>query len=171
MSVSIARSCSAVAGLILCILVTGCLTDGNDDSCPGTKYPSTSEAKVTVDQGLWGDVWFWAGNFMPGCPTGTITPVSRQLFVHALTHLDDVEMIGSSPFYSAIHTELIGTVTSDPSGFYQIALPPGEYSLFVQEDTLYYANMFDGGGHIMPVSVVADSATNLRFDITHQAAH
>ncbi|MDZ7765838.1 MAG: hypothetical protein U5K00_15710 [Melioribacteraceae bacterium] len=32
---------------------------------------------MTISEGVWGNVWFWEGDFMPGSPDGTITPVIR----------------------------------------------------------------------------------------------
>ena len=49
-----------------------------------TDLPARSDAKVSIAQGTWGDVWFWAGDFQPICISRTVTPVSRELLVHAL---------------------------------------------------------------------------------------
>jgi hypothetical protein len=39
------------------------------------------------------------------------------------------------------------------------------------EDTLFYANRFDGAGNIYPVTVEADKVTGIRFDIDYRAAY
>ena len=135
-------------------------------------YPPSNEGEVTITQGVWGDVWFWQGIFFPGtCPPGTIRAVAREMRVHELTHLDQVDFAPDGfPFYTAIHTQLVATVYSDSSGFFQVELPPGQYSLFVVEDTLFYANFFSVDGNIFPVTVKEGRVAHRRFDITYKAA-
>jgi hypothetical protein len=122
---------------------------------------------VTITQWIWGDVWFWEGNFMPPCPIGTVTAVARELRVHELTGIDDVAPAGYSTFYAAVHTELVATAWSDTTGFFEVELEPGRYSLFALEDTLYYASLFGGGGLIWPVQVVEGQVTETLFDINY----
>jgi hypothetical protein len=124
---------------------------------------------VTIQQGLWGYVWFWEGNFMPGCPTGKVSAVSRELRIHELTSWDQVDHTSRVTFYSSIHTPLVGFVRSDQAGFFEIELPPGTYSVFALEDTLYYANGFDGFGNIYPVPVKEGEVTEIRFDIDYKS--
>jgi hypothetical protein len=141
-----------------------------DDWSP-VEYPNRNGDRVSIPQGVWGDVWFWEGNFMPVCPTGSVAGVGREMRIHELTSRNDVEMEGVGPFYSEIRTPLVSTVWSDADGFFQVSLPAGRYSVFSVEDTLFYANRFDGNGHIFPVQVVGDSVTGVRFDITYRAAY
>ncbi|MEW6686966.1 MAG: hypothetical protein AB1393_12310 [Candidatus Edwardsbacteria bacterium] len=136
---------------------------------PGIQYPPDTRSQVTIVQGVWGNVWFWKGNFMPGSATGTITPVVRQVFVYKPVHIDSVVTVGYSPFYLAIHGTLVATTTSNNTGFFQMVLDTGKYSLFVKEDTLYYANLFDGEGYILPAKVARDSVTKVQIDITYEA--
>ena len=154
-------------------LVVGCL--GGDDRCGRgwrpVDYPERNEEKVTISQGIWGDVWFWEGNFMEPCPTGIVTAVSREMRIHELTSRDDVESawgIGS-PFYSEIRTELVATVRSGDDGFFQVELPVGWYSVFAVEDTLFYANRGDGVGNIYPVEVLEGEVTGVLFDVDYLA--
>jgi hypothetical protein len=139
---------------------------GGDD-CQPVRYPQRNQQKVTIDQGIWGDVWFWEGDFMPPCPTGTVTAVEREMRVHALTSLADVVWEPASSFISEIHTELVATVFSDDDGFFEVVLPAGTYSLFAVEDTLFYANGFDGQGNIFPVEVAEGQASGVLFPIDH----
>ena len=137
----------------------------------GIEYPPDTSDQITITQGVWGNVWFWEGNFMPCVPSGTITPVVREIYVHSLTSLDSVSQIGYSPFYSEIYTQLIAITESNSTGFFEIALPPGRYSLFVREDSLFYANSFDGEGNILPATVVEDSVTKTQINIDYLAYH
>jgi hypothetical protein len=120
-----------------------------------------------MEQGIWGDVWFWEGDFMPPFPQGTVTAVSRELRIHALTGVDDVEPEGYCTFYASVSTELIATAWSDTNGFFEVELEPGWYSLFAVEDTFFYASLFGGGGLIWPVEVAEDEVTETRFDINY----
>jgi hypothetical protein len=132
-------------------------------------YPDRNDARVTIEQGIWGDVWFWEGDFMPMCPSGTATAAAREMRVHELTSEDDVEHAPGTwwPFYSEVRTPLVASVWSDADGFFEVALPPGMYSLFAVEDTLFYANGFDGYGNIYPVTVRAGQVTEILFNIDY----
>jgi hypothetical protein len=132
-------------------------------------YPPDTNYQITIPQGLWGNVWFWEGNFMPPVESGTITPVVRDVYIYEPTSLDQVDQVGYSAFYTQIHTQLIAKTESNETGFFQIALSSGEYSVFVKEDTLFYANGFNGDGIIMLHSVSASFVTKVQIDITYKA--
>ncbi len=162
---------------IILALLSGCQDDlFNSKDTDGFRYPPSQAYRVTIPRGVWGQVWFWEGDFMPVvCPGGdcfsggTITPVKRKVFIHQLTSLDQVEAGDSPEFFTAIHTPLVDTLWSDEFGFFQIELPPGRYSFFVLEDSLFYANGIDGEGHILPVEVKPDSVSMRQIDITYRA--
>jgi hypothetical protein len=165
------RILGAVAAVVM-VVAFGC---SRDCPCPGAKpvcLPPSNAGRVTITQGIWGDVWFWQGDFMPICPTGTVTAVAREMRIHELTSWHEVDEVPGrgAPFYSAIHTPLVATVHSDEKGFFQVELPPGVYSLFAVEDSLFYANGFDGSGNIYPVLVNEGEVTKVRFDINYMAA-
>lgn len=161
---------TALATLLLC--GAACENHQTTSPCRGNPdLPDRNNSRVLIPQGLWGDVWFWSGDFMPACITGTVKPVSRQVLVYALTSYDSVVVAGDGhTFFSEIHTPLIATTWSDFSGFFQVPLPPGTYSIFVREGSLFYANLADGYRNICPVTVVADSVTGIRFDINYEAS-
>lgn len=137
------------------------------------RFPPDNREKVTIAQGAWGNVRWWQGDFMPTTdpdgPSGRITPAIRWVFVHELTSMQQVDQVSYSPFYRAIYTTPVDSVQSDGTGFFQFTLAPGRYSFFVREDSLYYANDFDGSGNILPVTVVADSLAYVQIDITYRA--
>jgi hypothetical protein len=139
--------------------------------CYNEDYPPRNIEKVTIDQGLWGDVWFWKGDFKP-VNFGTICQVQRTIYIYELTELKDVVRAEPyTPFYSTINTKLVATAESDSMGFFQIRLEPGSYSLFVMEDTFYYSNLFDGHGAIYPVHIESGKVADVRFDITYDATY
>ena len=133
-------------------------------------FPERNHDKVTIKKGIWGDIWFWEGDFMP-FGMGTITPVSRDVRIHELTKLDDVvrTTYPYSAFYDRINTTLICSTRSDSYGFFEVELPTGSYSIFVVEDSLFYSNSYDGQGNIYPFFVDSGEVTGIRFDITYLA--
>ena len=153
------------------VLLTGCTCDvcAPDDSpgCPEVELPPRNGDKVTIAQGIWGDVWFWEGDFMPPCPTGTVTAAARELRIHELTRIDEVEPAGYATFYTAVHTELAATAWSDTTGFFEVELEPGWYSLFAVEETFCYASWFGGSGLIWPVEVIEGEVSEALFHINY----
>ena len=119
---------------------------------------------------LSGTVAFWEGDFMPGNPTGTKTPVVRDVYVYEPTSLFAVTNAHEFPdgFYSAIQANLVTVITSSTDGRFSLRLPAGRYSLFVMEDGLYYANRFESDT-INPVTVTTKATTTFEFDITYRA--
>jgi hypothetical protein len=158
---------SFLSALCATITLMSCSDLGTGPGAP----PDTSD-QITITQGIWGNVWFWEGDFMPGpgARSGKITPVERDLWIYAATKHDSVVGAGYV-FFRQVLTELKARTRSNKSGFYQVALPPGKYSVFVMEDSLFYANGSDGAGHIMPGVVTAQSVTKVQVDVTYKAAY
>lgn len=160
-----------IIAVLFFILALSCTKDDKPECyCYKRSYPPRNDEKVTINQGLWGDVWFWKGNFMP-MSRGEICQVKRTIYIFELTTRSDVEAVGYSPFYTAIHTNLITTTRSDSIGFFQVELEPGSYSLFVMEDTCYYSNLFDGYSAIFPVKIESGKVAEVRFDIDYEASY
>jgi hypothetical protein len=132
------------------------------------RYPPDTRDQVTISQGAWGNVWFWEGDFMP-VGWGKITPMVRMVYVYSLTNLSDVDQVPYSPFYRAIHSTAIDSVLSNATGFFQFRLDTGRYSFFIKEDSLFYANGYDGYGNILPATIKKDSLTKVQIDITYSA--
>lgn len=163
---------AVTVGIVCLAALLICACEINDlPDCPGTEQPPTQEESVSFQQGIWGDVWFWEGDFMPVCPSGHVTAVVREVHVYTLTNMDDVVGLGYNPFYRTINTQFVDSVFSNSRGFFEIALDTGWYSVFVREDSLFYANGFDGQGNIFPVHVTQDSVSGIAFDITYMATY
>jgi len=131
--------------------------------------------KPTIKQGVWGIVKFWEGDFMPVSPygntSGTVTPVERKIYVFEKTHFSKVERVDYSGFYTKIYTDRIDSTVSNSKGFFELSLPPGEYSMFVKENSIYYSNSGDGYGYISPFTIKKDSLSRVEFNINYKATY
>jgi hypothetical protein len=143
---------SALASLILSFLlfITGC-----------DRPPDNHTGKLA------GTVMFGEVDLLSGSPTGTMTPVVREVLVYEPTTTLQVTPAPSSfgPLYSEIHSRLVATTTSDSNGRFSMVLPEGTYSLFVRENGQYYANIITDA-FIYPVDVVSGATTTVTFEIT-----
>ncbi len=121
------------AAILLLATTIQCSSEYSPRDCPGPALPPGNEDKVTITQGIWGDVWFYEGNFMPGsCPSwGTIRAVRREVRLYEQTFPEMAEQ--ACYFWKNPTTRLVARTWSDSTGFYQMAVPPGAYSLFVVE--------------------------------------
>ena len=131
--------------------------------------------RLAIEQGVWGRVLFWEGDFMPtpdpDNSRGTITGVSRLVQFHEPTRRSDatpVDDISRGPFYRSVGKPLVANIVSNDSGYFQMGLEPGVYSIFVREEELWYANL-DDGTYLQPVRVFPDSVTRFDIDITYIA--
>lgn len=154
---------------ILAVLALAAVTACSESDNPASPLqPERNADQVSIDQGVWGDVWFWQGDFMPGTPTGTVTPVAREIVIHELTAQADVTMDRDDPrFIAEIGTREVARATSGADGFFQVALPPGRYSVFAVEGDGYYANLWDGEGNILPVTVVSEQVADVLVNIDY----
>lgn len=145
------------------------------DNSVGVIYPPDNSYKVTITEGVWGNVWFWEGNFMPSIDNssnGIIIPVIREIYVYEATRFDSVEIdSNNSVFIRSIYSNFITKVNSDDGGFFQIALPVGKYSFFVKEDSLFFANEGDNDGYLMSAEVNANKVTKRQINIDYKAAY
>jgi len=152
--------------LAVCLLgmVTNCTDPGR------SVKPPDNRDKVTISQGVWGNVWFWKGNFMPGSVSGTITPVVREVYVYEATSFTSVEFdTAHPPLIREIHSRFIGKAISDEDGFFQMHLAPGKYSFFPKEDSLFFGSVGDSAGDIQAATVEPDEVTKRQIDINYQA--
>ncbi len=158
------------------MILSGCNTSDTDSNNDDKKKVPDNFERVTISQGVWGNVRFWQGDHMPGTvgegsSSGTITPVYRVIRVYKGTSINDNDSINaSSSFYEHINSELVAVVYSDTTGFYQTELPTGVYSIFTEEDQGLYANGFNSELVINPVTIDENSISQLDLDITYNAA-
>jgi len=162
--------CVIVFTVVCIFVILACDKATNENSRSRERYPPDTRDQVTISQGAWGNVWFWEGDFMP-FGWGNITPVVRKIYAYQLTNLQQVDQVPYSPFYRRIFSQVVDSALSNSTGFFQISLAPGRYSFFVKEDSLFYANGYDGTGNILPATVKKDSLTQVQLDITYKATY
>ena len=106
-------------------------------------------------EGLKGNIYRVQGNQMPapGEPSTRPQPFQTTLYIYELTNASQVKNAKEASFYTAINTKLVKEVRSDKKGAFKVKLPPGQYSLFVKKDDLFYANIYDEKNNIAPVTV------------------
>ncbi len=122
-----------------------------------------NEAKITITEGVAGTLTLIEGDCMPagGGVENTCKeyPVKRKIIVYEYTLMRQTEHEGGA-VYTKVNTKLITVAECDKEGFYQVKLPPGEYSLFIEEKGKLYAGGADGYGGINPVKVEQGKVAN-----------
>ncbi len=167
-----------VFSLLLLLLVHSCDKDENHKEIWLNNIEALLEHnldKISIDQGVAGTVVFIRGNCMPGAVSDTTPehacrryPVQRTVRIHEITHRSKSEHVQGG-FHRDVKTNLVASIQTDREGFFEIDLPPGKYSVFVEEENLLYANLWDGQGFIQPVTVNEGQATVIRINIDHLA--
>lgn len=150
--------------LLACTLVAGCdkaaETSNPVTNCDINATYTKNAAKPVIADGIYGTVSSMEGNCMPviqpGSNSCTHCPVSRTLRIHAYTRIQDATGVAGKPgFYQQVSTPLIREITTDADGFYQTALAPGQYSVFILENGMLHASGTDGNGGLNPITVAA----------------
>ena len=128
---------------------------------------------MNVKQGLSGYIKEVVGNQMPSPDIQPVEPkgVQTTLYIYESTNISQVERLGNSSFYNAVHTKLIKSVESDSLGYFITPLPVGAYSLFTKVDGKFYANSFDSRNNIAPTNVEENKLTKVNFVISARATY
>jgi len=133
-------------------------------SCSGTKQNSQ-------DQGIQGIVLWFEGNQMPGFDREPDPGegIEREIHIYELTKHNQGASVGL--FYTSVNTRLIAVAKSNNNGEFEISLPPGQYSLFVKEESGLFANIFDMDNNINPVQVNSGQFTKITLHVNYSAAY
>ena len=97
-------------------------------------------------------------------------PVLRTLYIYQLANLHQAVQ-HDGVFYDSIKTRLVKKVKTNDKGKFSISLPPGKYTVFIEEGKGLYANKLDGSGHINPVTVMDDSISEINIRIDYKATY
>ena len=164
--------------LISTLSVFGCGIFGLGDCGDAERapIPQLQPEKLTIQEGVWGQLAFWEGDFTPSvpelaCRRGTVVAVQRVVLVYEPT-------LGSMATVSAEHVSLLSDVSttavdsvwSDATGFFELAVPPGDYSIFVREDGFLYTWTGAGQRSVFdPVAVASGQTIPIRIQIRYKS--
>jgi len=123
-------------------------------------------------EGIKGQVFWISGNQLPGPEENHSSHygIQRQIHIYEVTTIEETKMTPEG-FFSDIKTKLITSLTTKPDGSFKVKLPPGKYSIFVQEAEGLYANLFDKNNAINPVVVKERQYSWLPISVDYQAAY
>lgn len=126
---------------------------------------------TVITQGLSGYVYLVSGNQMPspGRPQSKGRGVSRDIYIYEPTTTAQTE--GNAPLFARIKTRLVAQTKSDSTGHYSIKLPAGKYSVFISNDTNFFAAESDGKGLLNLVEIAANKVTPKNFTLNSGAAY
>jgi len=129
-----------------------------------------NQNKISITEGIWGTLVKTEGNCMPVIDFRFCKqyPVKREIVIYEYTKMGETRHEFTKFF--EIYTNLIATITCDEEGFFELALEPGKYSVFVREGEYLYANLFDGQGGIVPVTVEVSKLAEVNLNLDY-ASH
>lgn len=163
--------------ILIAGLAIGCDKDepieNEGSTCANSEGFAPIETKLKITQGIYGTISFTEGNCMPGtvAPSCRTCPVSRTLRIYKYTTNSNAIRPNNqlAGFYELFTTDLVAETKSDANGFFQLTLPPGNYTMVVLENGLLYAAFGDGQGGIHPITV-GSGTKGTNFPITYKAA-
>jgi hypothetical protein len=122
--------------------------------------------------GIRGNVEIWEGNFMPvispGTSGGKIIPgAGRRVRAHEPVHVSAQGLAQARR--DTVTTPLVAETVCDSAGHFFLAVPPGTYSVFVEENGGWYYNGWNGEGIQGAVTVPRDSIAAVVIKITTKA--
>jgi hypothetical protein len=131
-----------------------------------------NEAKPKINQGIYGNVRWLAGNQMPSPdePRNSGAIVQRKISIYEITSFK--QTVGMAPLFTEIKTKLVKTIISNKKGYYEASLAPGFYSIFTQEpEGGYFANTFNGEGQIAVVEIKKGEVFRFDININYKAIY
>lgn len=126
-----------------------------------------------AQQSIEGFVYNIVGNHMPSpnFPVQSQIGVLTTIYIYEATNIKDVSRKGNSAFYLTINKKIVTTIQSDSTGYFAVALPVGNYSLFTKIGNLFYANAFDIENNIALVKVEPGKITKTVIKIDAGATY
>jgi hypothetical protein len=172
--------------ILLLPLLVMCSGNRSGEKAFSTKYSDitivTDEnlSAPSISNGYYGYVVELKGNFMPGIDGssgGMIDSVQKEVFVYNKLTFDDLknartEMYSSFWFIDSISSAPVAIIRPNTNGFYQLKLPPGNYTGLIKiDETRLYNNLSIGDGHVGPLIFEADTLVKLNFKIDFEAGY
>jgi len=127
--------------------------------------------KVTITSGIWGTVSNMEGDCMPGLTnTCKNCPVQRTIKIYQYTLQAIATPSDNSPvLFDSLNSPLIAEVDADTSGFFQVNIPVGHYSIAVVENGKLYSNWLDRQGGLSPFTFTS-GRQNINIVMANKAA-
>ncbi len=137
----------------------------------GRKEAPRSAEPARQEQGVAGKVEIYEGNFMPMIgthPSGKVTPaVRRRVRVHE--PFNSLEAGGMTALRDTVPTPLVAETITDSIGEFRMMLPVGKFSIFVEEDSGWYFNVWDGQGFQGLITIDTNEVKEMNIRITTKA--
>lgn len=133
--------------------------------------PEREEHPPKPVQGVSGRVEIWEGDFMPmvdpKSPNHSVTPGAGR---HVRLH-EPLRMSGgmAAARHDSIPTPLVGEAVCGDDGAFFLAVRPGVYSIFVEDEGGWYFNGFNGEGIQGAVTVEEGQVTDVLIKVTSKA--
>jgi hypothetical protein len=123
--------------------------------------------------GIEGVVYKVSGNQMPSPDIKPAAPQGTKatILIYELTNIMQATQKSGSAFFTSISTRLVKQVESNKNGHFKVKLPPGDYSLFLKVDSLFYANQFDSRNNIGPVTVRHKKMSKIELRMDYNAVY
>ena len=131
----------------------------------------------SYQEGLYGQVLWLEGNLMPQIDESGEAVQSRrsgkgiQRKLHIYPAVSASQVPSENGLFDLSGVENITTIETDKQGRFFIALPPGTYSIFSEEEEGRWANVFDVNNVINPVVIESGKITAWTFEINYRAAY
>lgn len=157
-------------GLALALGSAGCSSRAPTQvTCPQATYPPDQIGRTSITQGVAGNVWEWKGPF-PQC--GSVKAVVRTVLVYPLTPASAFPgLAGSAVFVDSFPVAPVDSTRSDSTGFFEVALPVGSYSLILREaGRLYVRTPTSNYANLGQADVVAGAVTARGLWLTYMAS-
>lgn len=123
---------------------------------PSSLFNRPTRSPSVLETLLKGRAEKWVGNFSPS--RGNKTSSSETLSLKTKIHIYKGKIKSNgNPFLLPLADgpKVFSVVNSDEEGRFQVQLPPGEYTLFIElEDGKLYRNSFDGKGNFSTVKLI-----------------
>jgi hypothetical protein len=156
------------------VILLSCLVCAATLPAMGHKEAREKKSQIStieITQGVRGRVEIWEGDFMPMTDPhgarGKILPgAGRRVRVYVSLRAADGNF---SAKLDSVTSSLIAETTCDSLGHFEIALPPGKYSIFAEEKGGWYFNGWSGDGVQGAVTVDAQKVSEILIKITNKA--
>ena len=138
-----------------------------------TTQATDTKKEQSMEQGIMGKIIWKQGNMMPqfgdSKKSGVVEGTIRDIFIYEVVNKKALKQAG--PFYKDIPTKMVAKGKSAEDGSFKIQLEPGTYSMFTKEPNGLYGNLTDGQGNLSVVKVEKGKYTEIKFEVSYEAAY